>query len=247
MAVFYKALTIMNIIKSWFGKIKSPLDAIIAPEISNDLFYEYLFKIAQNKEFKTYIEIGSSAGQGSTQAFFNGINCRDDKELVSLYCLEISTARFEILKDTYKKYSFIKPFNLSSIESSLFPSKEKVAEFYNSNINHKLKAYPLELVQSWRDNDLAYLNVHKKNNANGIEIIKKTFKIKNFDFALIDGSEFTGNVELDFVMGAKMIALDDTETFKCYEAKERLSKDDRYKLVIHDPSVRNGFAIFELK
>ena len=68
----------MSFLNSLFKKNKSLLDTIIALEISDDLFYEYLFKIAQDKEFRSYIEISSSAGQGSTQAFFNGINCRDD-------------------------------------------------------------------------------------------------------------------------------------------------------------------------
>jgi hypothetical protein len=236
----------MNI-RSWFRRKRSPLDEIIAPEIKDDSFYLNLIELSQNTKLHNFIEIGSSAGQGSTQAFFNGINSREDKELVSLFCLEVSTPRFIELRNTYKDCTFIKPFNLSSIEAKHFPSEAEVIKFYNSEIPHKLRCYPLELVLSWRENDLAYLNEHKKNNANGIAMIKKFENIENFDFALIDGSEFTGNIELDFVLGSKIIALDDTETFKCYEANQRLRCDARYEQLIHEPSVRNGFAIYRLK
>jgi hypothetical protein len=70
--------------------------------------------------------------------------------------------------------------------------------------------------------------------------------IETFDAVLIDGSEFTGSAELDEVYGARFILLDDTETFKNWKNMRRLEADPRYRLVQHDPSTRNGFAVFQL-
>ena len=62
---------------------------------------------------------------------------------------------------------------------------------------------------------------------------------------LIDGSEFTGRAELDEVIGARFLLLDDTLTYKNYDNVRRLEADERYRLVEADRCVRNGFAIFE--
>jgi hypothetical protein len=51
--------------------------------------------------------------------------------------------------------------------------------------------------------------------AGAIERIKAEHGIERFDMVLIDGSEFTGEVELGKVLGAKLILLDGTNTFKC--------------------------------
>jgi len=62
---------------------------------------------------------------------------------------------------------------------------------------------------------------------------------------LIDGSEFTGHAELNLVMGAKIIALDDINAFKNYQSYQILISDPNYKIIARDVSLRNGFAIFE--
>jgi hypothetical protein len=64
---------------------------------------------------------------------------------------------------------------------------------------------------------------------------------------LIDGSEFTGEKEVEKIIGAKIIALDDTETYKCYYAMQKLQLDTNYRLIVHEPGIRNGYAIFARK
>ena len=48
---------------------KSELDNVIPPEIKNDEFYYTIRKMAQEEDVRTILEIGSSAGTGSTEAF----------------------------------------------------------------------------------------------------------------------------------------------------------------------------------
>lgn len=223
----------------------STLDKIIAPEIKNDPFFEHLHTYASNPRLRTFLEIGSSSGGGSTEAFVKGIRKRSNKESVSLYCMELSQARFQLLKETYHADSFVKAFNLSSISSSEFPSEADVIYFYK-NIPTKLNNTKLKTVLDWYRADLDYIQ-KSNNDQNGIEFIKHDQSIIQFDMVLIDGSEFTGERELELVIGASVIALDDTETYKCHAALQRLSKDQRYKLITHRPEIRNGYAIFERK
>jgi hypothetical protein len=80
---------------------------------------------------------------------------------------------------------------------------------------------------------------------NGIDVARRDAGVLLFDLVLIDGSEFTGEPELDELYGAKYILLDDTMTFKNWVNYERLSKDSNYELIEEDQSCRNGFAAFK--
>lgn len=218
------------------------LDIIIPPEVLNDDFSAILSEIAGRKEIKTILEIGSSSGSGSTQALVNGI-LKKDFQNTKLFCMELSRARFLNLVNTYKDKDFIKPYNLSSITISEFPSEGEVAHFYNT-VKTNLNLYSLETVLSWLKSDVEYIN-HNCLDFCGIEFIKSCNQIKKFDFVLIDGSEFTGEAELQHVWGAKIIALDDVNTFKCFAPFKRLIDHYSYKLIKKDLSLRNGYALFE--
>src|SRR5207248_853573 len=102
----------------------------------------------------------------------------------------------------------------------------------------------LETILRWRQQDVDYLREHSLSSP-GIAEIKARHGIDAFDAVLIDGSEFTGSAELDEVYGARFLLLDDTETFKNWANTRRLEGDRNYRLVRADPSVRNGFAVFE--
>ena len=84
----------------------------------------------------------------------------------------------------------------------------------------------------------------QKLNKYNLQKIKQENNIELFDLVLIDGSEFTGNAELDEVYGAKFICLDDINTFKNYKNHHELLSDLNYELVVENSSVRNGFSIF---
>lgn len=222
----------------------SPLDHLISPEIKNDEFYAAIQKISREADIKTVLEIGSSSGGGSTEAFVRGL--RENPNRPTLFCMEVSEARFSALSNRYAQDSFVTCYNLSSVALSEFPSREEVIEFYqNSKTN--LNQYPLNQVLEWLEQDINYIKQSKANaaNVNGIRKIKQDYNIDAFDLVLIDGSEFTGKSEFCEIYGAKFILLDDITTFKNYDNHQKLLNDKNYTLVAFNPNTRNGYSIFK--
>lgn len=221
----------------------SDLDQLIPPEIKNDQFYKTIYTLSRSLPINTILEIGSSNGQGSTEAFVLGL--RKNPHHPSLYCMEVSKTRFEALKNHYKNDPQVLCYNVSSVPVTSFPTEKEVEEFYK-NTPTNLNCYPLERVLGWLRQDIEYIQSHSVPQ-NGISIIKKENGIENFDLVLIDGSEFTGVAELNLVYGAKYILLDDINAYKNYINWKRLLVDPNYELYEENLHLRNGYAIFRLK
>lgn len=216
------------------------LNRLLSPEIKDDEFYAAIKQIAR-EDIKTVLEIGSSSGQGSTEAFVNGL--RENPNQPTLFCIEVSTPRFRELQKHYAE-PFVKCYNVSSVALEQFSDADKVISFYK-NTPSTLNNFPLEKVLGWLRRDIEAI----KNSGvptNGIKQIKQDNKIDYFDVVLIDGSEFTGIAEFAEVYGAKMILLDDIKAFKNYENHQRLLIDENYALVTQNTSLRNGYSIFKL-
>lgn len=218
------------------------LNKIIAPEITSDSFYSLLKATAKRRDLKTFLEIGSSSGDGSTRALATGIMEREQRD-AELFCMELSRARFLKLVKEYEGCEFLFPYNLSSVKTSEFPTKLAVTKFYES-IKTNLNRVDLNTVLRWWQQDIDYINQNRMNFC-GIDIIKSCNSIEVFDFVLIDGSEFTGEAELQHVWGSKVIALDDVNAHKCFQAYVRLSNHYAYRLISEDLTLRNGYAFFE--
>lgn len=221
----------------------SELNRLIPPEIKNDEFYATLQRITREENIKTVLEIGSSSGEGSTEAFVTGIRHNPHKPI--LFCMEVSKTRFTELQKRYENDDFVKVYNLSSVPIESFPSEKEVVDFYN-NTENNLKNYPLERVLYWLRQDIEYVK-NSGLSEHGIRKIKQENNIDYFDLVLIDGSEFTGNAELDEIYGAKYICLDDINTFKNYRNFLRLLEDSSYTLINCNKNIRNGYAIFKQK
>jgi len=218
------------------------LDQPIGPEIINDPLSEQIERLASREDVKNILEIGSSSGEGSTKAFYRGIQGRPD---VSLFCLEMVKTRFNLLLNNYQGNNDprMKCINMSSVFPDEFPKEEEIIEFYN-NIPSALNDFPIEMVLGWLRADLEYIKANSVH-CGGISFIKQTYQVANFDMVLIDGSEFTGNVEFGKIYGAKIIILDDILAFKNFWPNYHLSRDHRYHSIFLDVHLRNGAAIFE--
>ena len=72
--------------------MKSNLDNLIPPEISNDRLYYLIQDMVREEKPLNVQEIGSSSGAGSTQAFVQSMRAHSPQSV--LYCLEISKNRF---------------------------------------------------------------------------------------------------------------------------------------------------------
>jgi hypothetical protein len=218
----------------------SELNRIIAPEIKADAFYDIIKRLAATETLETVLEIGSSSGGGSTEAFVSGLS--ENPASPKLFCIEISKPRFENLQETYKKYPFVYCYHGSTVRAEQFPTPAVVTAFYNE-ISSNLRKFPLPLVLDWLRQDVQY--VRESGVAAGVlEKIKADHAIDVFDMVLIDGSEFTGEVEYEIIKGARFILLDDTNTFKCYAVRQALLNNPMYDLVEDDQELRNGYSVF---
>jgi hypothetical protein len=133
---------------------QSELEQIIAPEILNDEFHALITRLASTVPARHILEIGSSAGGGSTSAFVAGI--RKNPARPTLHCMEVSKARFDVLKKTYAKDPFVRCHNVSSVGVDEFPSEAQVAEFYNTTPT-ALNQYDLPRVLGWLRQDIEYI------------------------------------------------------------------------------------------
>ena len=117
------------------GSVFSQLDLVIPPVVLDDNFYFTLKKIAERRELKTFLEIGSSSGVGSTRALVDGMRLRESND-AHLFCMEVSRARYINLFKTYEQDEFVFPYNLSSDIG--FPIERGGWEFLQFNI-HQLE------------------------------------------------------------------------------------------------------------
>ena len=218
----------------------SELDDLILPEIFNDKLFGVIKELASNPLVKNILEIGSSSGEGSTRAFYEGIGDRED---VQLFCLEMSKIRFNKLLENYRGDLRLKCFNMSSIHLDEFPFEEVVVDFYQTTPS-VLNAFPLERVLGWLVQDKMYIRQNGVH-CGGIAEIKRIYGIKLFDLVLIDGSEFTGYAEFRKIVGAKTIILDDVCSFKNFRTYLSLWNNQDYRLLCEDKTLRSGFAVFE--
>ena len=212
----------------------------IPPEVSDDDFAHQITNIVSRPEVKVLIEIGSSSGEGSTSAIIRGLR---KKKSWNLHLLEVDPLRFESLRRKFHKKAGVYIHQYSSVSISEYPTPEEVIEFYNStptNLNRR----PIETILKWLQEDKSNILNSNLAELNGINQIKSDFEIDRFDFALIDGSEFTGFADLRALFGAKYIMLDDVNAFKCNQAYKFLLGDPGYKLEHENWKLRNGFAVF---
>ena len=218
----------------------SPLDRIIPAEIRDDELYRLLGKLTAAEPMQTVLEIGSSSGEGSTAALVTGLKRNPGRPM--LFCLEASRTRFEQLAHRYENEPFVRCLNASSVTLDRFPSEEEVACFLRTTPTI-LSTCEIETVLGWLREDVRYL-AENGIRQGGIRTIRETYCIDTFDLVLIDGSEFTGTPELDEVIGARWIVLDDINAYKNYSNYHRLAAHPDYRLATENWQLRNGYAVF---
>jgi hypothetical protein len=220
---------------------ESQLDQLIPAEIAGDSFSAIIEEIASTAGVHEILEIGSSAGEGSTAAWVRG--ALRNQVRPRLHCIEVSAKRHAALVRRWGAKEFVHCHHASSIPIERFPSAAEVERFYK-DVPSRLRDFALATVLAWLQQDIDYLRDHGLSTP-GIAQIKARYAIETFDAVLIDGSEFAGRAELAEVYGARFLLLDDTETFKNWENSRRLQADASYRIVCADPETRNGFAVFE--
>ncbi len=222
-------------------KSGSGLNSVIPPEITDDTFTDAISRVGSTPGLRHILEIGSSAGEGSTEAFVRG--ARGNPHPPALHCIEVSQARYDALVRRYQADSFVHCYRVSSVPIEAFPSPAEIEHFYRT-VDSRLHAFPLKHVLEWLQEDIEYISKSHVP-ATGIRDIKDEHGIVAFDVVLIDGSEFTGAAELKEVYGARFILLDDICTYKNFQNFRQLSSDPHYRVLESSDELRNGYAVFE--
>ena len=221
----------------------NPLEKQIAPDIINDALFELLKSYAKRPGIHTILEIGAGSGEGSTTAFVTGMleNPNKDKRFMTI---EISNERSTNVQRKFNQIDFIRVYTGNAIGLDGYETDERIVEFYNSQ-NTALNRHPVNEILKWKANEIEYITKFNVP-VNRIDAVKSENGIRDFDFVLIDGSEFTGVAELRAVIGAKYIALDDINCLKNLDNYNTLKGlYSGYELKHEDWNLRNGYAIFK--
>lgn len=222
-------------------EVPSELDRLIPPEIVGDAFHRCIERVAATRGVRHVLEIGASAGAGSTEALVAGALRNDPTP--TLHCLEVSIPRFEALRERHGGRSFVRCYNRSSVPAARFPAEAEVDAFRRRTWT-RFRFIRRAKVMGWLRQDLDYLERHGLS-GEGIKEIREGAGIARFDAVLIDGSEFTGAAEMEEVYGARFLLLDDVRTFKNLDNDRRLARDPAYRLVARGRRPRNGWAVWE--
>lgn len=213
------------------GSTEQPTDGLLA----------WLERLAKHVEVRNALEISSSGGAGTTQAFIRGLSQNTNKP--KFFCVEAAKPRFEALRNLCAHLPWVYCFNESSLPVEKFPTRAALDEFYKSK-RTSLNKHGLNEVLSWLEEDRLYV---EKSGVNGNAIAKAQAGIGGgfFDLVLIDGSEFLGEAELEAIYGARLIVLDDVLGYKNFNSRKRLLSDPRYALIAEDLNARNGYSVFK--
>jgi hypothetical protein len=212
------------------------------PEIYNDELFFKIIDLVKQYNPKHILEIGSGAGQGSTQAFIKG--AQNIPDVVCFYCIEARKERFEKLHELESIYRNLYAYNVSSVPISEYMGDVEIEAFYNGHPDmHNIRKFSLEEIKLWRQNELHEI-IESGIQQDGIDIIRNEHKINTFDMVLIDGSPFTAAKELKKNIGAKVIILDDTVDIKNFGNCEALKMNPEYKMIAENSTLRNGYSVF---
>jgi hypothetical protein len=194
-------------------------------QICNDNFSKYITEYASNIKYKTFLEIGTWNGLGSTKSFSNGFVNRDDDYI--FYSLECNTDK---CNDAAKLY--MNNDKIHILNEVIW--NEEPSDFY--------EIFPQCLTNNmykhWNEVDILNMKLCDLflNRPNLPDI---------FDVVLLDGGEFTTYHEFQILKNkCKILMLDDINVDKCKLIVKEIESDSSWKIIKRE-NTRNGFLIAE--
>ncbi|SDI03353.1 glycosyltransferase [Propionivibrio dicarboxylicus] len=160
-----------------------------------------------------------------------------------LHCLQSSANAHRQFSELLKKVPFADCHHASSVPLAEFPPESDVIDYYRQTPD-KLSDYPLGQVLGWFRADIAEMQTPEKIGEDGIGNILQTIGQPIFDAVIINGREFTGHAELKRLIGAPIILLGCTRTYKNRASLLALLKNEDYELVLSAANIGNGYAGF---
>lgn len=191
----------------------------------DSLFGKIIKDMAINPENKTYLEIGTWNGLGSTRCFIEGFKARSSSDF-TFYSLECNADK---CRDAQRLYSGI---------NNVYILNEVLCNNEPSNI---YDIFP----------DLKNNSEFNKWYRIDVENMKKCRKFLDrkdlpevFDVVLLDGGEFTTYFEFQAIKDrCRVLLLDDTIVNKCRKIVEEIRRDPSWEILIDRPNERNGWLV----
>lgn len=195
-------------------------------QIDGDTFSTFIQSYSSNDQYKTFLEIGTWNGLGSTKHFVQTLSTRDDDFV--FYSLECNADKAQQAMELYQHIPKVHILNEVIWN-------EEPADFYE--IFPQCKSN--ELYKKWNTVDM--INMKKCN-----VFLNRPNLPKVFDVLLLDGGEFTTYYEFQLLKDkCKILMLDDIYTDKCKLIVDEIKSQNDVWKIIHEEKVRNGFLIAE--
>ena len=188
---------------------------------------KFLFDSALNTSMVNFLEIGTWNGLGSTRCFIDGF--KERTEPFNFYSLECNTEKSEYARKLYENMN-----NVYILNEVLL--NEKPSDIYD--------IFPVllenETFNYWNDIDLNNMKDKKL-------FLERDDLPEIFDLVLLDGGEFTTWYEYNIIKDkCRILALDDTNTFKCKKIVEDIKSSNNWNILIEN-NERNGNLVCERK
>ena len=222
-------------------------------QICNDEFSQDIRRYASDPANKTFLEIGTWNGLGSTRAFNEGFSLRERPTNEGFS--ERPTNEGFSLRERPTIEGKTPDYVFYSLECNTDKSND-AAKLYASNPNiHILN----EVIWNQEPEDFYEVFPQCKSNPtfkhwHEVDMINmqkcpvfldRTDLPEIFDVILLDGGEFTTYYEFQLLKNrCKILMLDDTNVDKCTKIVQELQSDSTWR-IIKQVNVRNGYLIAE--
>lgn len=203
----------------------------------NSNFGQTINKISLMKENKTFVELGTWNGQGSTYCVMEALLRREDSPV--FFSLETDYQRYLEATGLWSKILIPEYAHKKDILNLIYGSIVHVDDqnYYKKQELENLEGYN-PIWQSWHDQEIKAIN-----NAPYVRDILP----EEIDVLILDGGEFCTLAEfyqLNKIIN-NFIILDDCNVLKCREVYKILSNSDEWQLYEQNLNDRNGYSIFK--
>ena len=188
------------------------------------LIGDMIFNLVQDSDAKTFLEVGTWNGLGSTRCFVNGLKKRTKPYM--FWSLECNAEKSAVAKKLYEN------------ETNIHILNEVIFNDMPSDIYEKFPV--LQTNTEFKH----WLQVDIKNMSDKPRFLERSDLPEVFDIILLDGGEFTTYYEFMLLKDRfKTIIIDDINTHKGPLIKKFLQENsDTYKIIMEHPE-RNGFLV----
>ena len=194
-------------------------------QISDGLFSEIIRECAKDQSNKTFLEIGTWNGLGSTKQFVDMLKTRSDDYV--FYSLECNSDKCNDARNLYVNEQ--KTIILNEV-------------LFNNEPNNFYDIFPQclsnTMYKEWHRVDMENMKKCKI-------FLERTDLPEIFDVVLLDGGEFTTYFEYQLIKDRfKYLLLDDINVAKCTKIVEEIkSEPEKWMIIQENRYSRNGFMV----